>query len=974
MTASVVGKVCIIATRFDMRPYSHIATESAWLHRLLTLLTRGPARAVLVGERVRIERANGDAISDIHLGNVRAITVRPSLFWHRLTIHLTNGIERSIGGLEEGGTARFRDVALAEAARVHAAAVAEAVRRAEELSPRLKRLDGQLRQLLSGDCYARHDDAAKLHKAIAPTLLECQGLVRAHLERESTEALSSLEALASAAKFETAREQANKHFVSNNVPNVQAAAQPVRLTDEQAQAIATNEHVTLVLAGAGTGKTSVIVGKVAHLVRNQGVAPNEILVLAYNRKAAAEIRERLSGDLSQADVHTFHSFGRNIIGDCGDSPTISKLAEDEFALSRAIDNILKEILNDPRQSKAAINFLLYNRAPKSAFDFKTPTEYEEHVLSLELRTLSGDLVKSVEELVIANYLTECGIEFRYEEPYEFKTSTSERGQYRPDFFLPDYGIYIEHFALNEQGRPPPGPEWSQYAKDAEWKRERHKKHGTKLIETYSWQHQQGVLLPRLRKQLEDEGVEFKHVPRQNLVRKLATQVISWLAQLLAKFLNHVKGSDLMPDELHIRARKAGEFRRSKSFLDVFEQVYARYQQMLKAEGALDFHDLINDARRLVQEGDWQVGYRYVLVDEFQDISAGRMALLQALKRTHLAYFLVGDDWQSIYRFAGSDTRLLHNCGDWLGHVQERTLTQTFRFADGILEPSTSFVKRNPEQTQRPLRAAGVTKDGGITVIYDDNHAEGMARVVQDIKPNGRGARLSVLVLGRYRRSLNELPKRRHDNSLHMEFSTVHSAKGREADYVVVLDLKDDRLGFPSKVEDEPLMDLILPPMPGRAYPHPEERRLFYVAMTRARIGAYLIVDPTRPSKFVEELIRESAGLRQLGEVAPECPRCSNGRLLSSRSLKTLRCSTYPRCNHQAPRCRSCNVGYVVVVKNVPKCTNQTCDRPPAVCPKCRIGVLLVRDGRHGRFLGCSEYWSEPSCTYTRNLSRSPHTS
>ena len=704
-----------------------------------------------------------------------------------------------------------------------------------------------------------------------------------------------------------ARGKANKLFISNIVPDVQAAAQPVRLTDEQAQAIATDEHATLVLAGAGTGKTSVIVGKVAHLVRNQGVAPDEILVLAYNRTAAKEIRERLRGDLSKADVRTFHGFGRRIIGECGVSPTISKLAGDQLALTRAVDDILEEILYDPAQSNPVISFLLYNHAPyKPAFEFKTPAEYDEYVRSVELRTLNEDQVKSFEELAIANYLTEYGIKFQYEAPYPVQTATRQHRQYTPDFFLPDHGIYIEHFALNEQGRPPPGPEWSQYAEDAEWKRNLHMRHGSKLIETYSWQHKQGVLLPTLRKQLEDEGVEFKQVSRQNLVRKLAGQVISWLAQLLAKFLNHVKGSGLMPDELRIRARKAGQFRRSGSFLDVFERVYARYQQKLKAEGTLDFHDLINEATRLVQDGDWQGRYRYVLVDEFQDISAGRMALLQSLKRTHLAYFLVGDDWQSIYRFAGSDTRLLHNCGDWLGHVQERTLTQTFRFADGILEPSTSFVKRNPEQTQRPLRAAGGAKDGGITVIYDGNHAEGVARAARDIEPNGRGARLSVLVLGRYRRSVNELPKSGRSRPLRFEFDTVHRAKGREADYVVVLDLKDDRLGFPSKVEDEPLMDLVLPPMSGRAYPHPEERRLFYVAMTRARIGAYLIADPTRPSPFVEELLRESAGLREIGEVAPECPRC-------------------------------------------------------------HIGVLLVKDGIYGRFWGCSEYRSKPSCTYTRDL-------
>ena len=93
------------------------------------------------------------------------------------------------------------------------------------------------------------------------------------------------------------------------------AALPNPLTDEQAESVATDEDVTLVLAGAGTGKTSVVVGKVAHLVRNEGVSPDEILVLAFNRKAAAEIKERLPGDLSTAHVHTFHGFGRRVIAD-----------------------------------------------------------------------------------------------------------------------------------------------------------------------------------------------------------------------------------------------------------------------------------------------------------------------------------------------------------------------------------------------------------------------------------------------------------------------------------------------------------------------------------------------------------------------------------------------------------------------------------------------------------------------------------
>ena len=150
----------------------------------------------------------------------------------------------------------------------------------------------------------------------------------------------------------------------------------------------------------------------------------------------------------------------------------------------------------------------------------------------------------------------------------------------------------------------------------------------------------------------------------------------------------------------------------------------------------------------------------------------------------------------------------------------------------------------------------------------------MARALQDIETKARGQPCTVLVLGRYRQRRAELPTPPRSGPLRVEFSTVHGAKGREVDYVMVLDLNDGRWGFPSKVEDDPLLELVLPPASGGGYPFAEERRLFYVAMTRARIGAYLVTDPVHPSTFVTELLRESYDLRQIGEFAPECPPLS----------------------------------------------------------------------------------------------------
>ena len=941
-------------TGTDMESRNRIVAENSGLHRLFTL---GPSRVSLTGKTLHIEGLMGGGPAKIPVGAIDSITVQPSWFWHRLTIRLGDGTERSVGGLDEREAVQVRDAVIEGAVRV-----------AKALSPHLKRLDERLRQYLAGDRYARNGDSRKLHEALAPVLRECKGLTRERLDQEAAEVVGRLAPLESIEGFESARRRANDLFISRTIPTVQAAVLEMLrnpLTNEQARAVATDEDATLVLAGAGTGKTSVIVGKVAHVVRNQDVSPDEVLVLAFNRKAADEIRGRLLGDLSEAHVHTFHSFGRRVIAESESAPSISKLAEDDLALKRAVDTIIGELLNDPEQSKAVIDFIVYHYAPyKSAFEFDTLDEYEEYVRGVELRTLSGNLVRSFEELEIANYLTEHGIEFRYEEPYETATATRQHRQYQPDFFLPDHGIYIEHFALDRNGRPPPG--WRGYAEGVEWKRKIHSQRGSTLEETYSWQHRQGVLLETLRRRLEEAGVRFERVPRQTLVQRLAQEQTSWLAGLLATFLNHVKSGGLSSETLRARARQTGDRRRNQGFLDVFEQVCVRYQKLLADEKALDFHDLINFATEHIREGRWKPQYRYVLVDEFQDISAGRMALLQALKGQDVAYFLVGDDWQSIYRFAGSDVGLLRDCGDLLGHVEERTLSQTFRFAHGILGPSTAFVKRNPEQTQRPLLPASGAEDEGLAIVFDPSSSSGVARALQDIEARARGQPCIVLMLGRYRQRHSELPRSARRGSLRVEFSTVHGAKGREADYVIVLDLNDSRWGFPSKVEDDPLLDLVLPPVSGGAYPLAEERRLFYVAMTRARDGAYLVTDPVRPSAFVTELLRESDELRQIGELAPECPRCRRGRLRPSQNLRSLICSD-SSCDHRAPRCPNCDAGYALVGERVVSCTNQVCRRPPSVCPRCGLGVLRVIDGRFGPFWGCTEYGSEPSCRYKRDI-------
>ncbi len=296
------------------------------------------------------------------------------------------------------------------------------------------------------------------------------------------------------------------------------------------------------------------------------------------------------------------------------------------------------------------------------------------------------------------------------------------------------------------------------------------------------------------------------------------------------------------------------------------------------------------------------------------------------------------------------------------------LTQTFRYSESIIRPSTAFIQCNPQQTKRSLRSAGKEDSDGITIVASKDPSSGIQKALTDISgliPAGESS--SVLLLGRYNRSLSTL-SRMPGRKVRVESSTVHRSKGREADYAVVIDLKDDLYGFPSKIEDDPLIDIVL--NDSNPIPYAEERRLFYVAMTRARRGVYLVADSVDPSAFINELRGGEWGLRQIADfasdIAPRCPLCSGGCLVVSQSAKNLRCTNYPLCRYLVPRCERCEEGYILRSNGSASCSE--CGAVGQICPDCSIGLLQRREGSSGPFWGCTEYFSEPPCAYTKDAS------
>ena len=200
--------------------------------------------------------------------------------------------------------------------------------------------------------------------------------------------------------------------------------------------------------------------------------------------------------------------------------------------------------------------------------------------------------------------------------------------------------------------------------------------------------------------------------------------------------------------------------------------------------------------------------------------------------------------------------------------------------------------------------------------------------------------------------------------------TVHRSKGLEADYAVVLGLYSGKLGFPAEIADDPLLDLVL--AAPEAHPNAEERRLLYVAVTRARRQVFLLAEGGRPSEFVTELIDGGYDVEVFGrppESDVPCPRCGGGGRLERRENARDQsvfygCSNFPLCEHTAAACPRCGNGLPVRSGEAYICRD--CGGSIEACPVCD-GWLNARMGRYGRFLGCSNF---PNCNYTRNLRES----
>ncbi len=745
------------------------------------------------------------------------------------------------------------------------------------------------------------------------------------------------------------------------------------LTEEQRLAVIRDNDRNLVLAAAGTGKTSVMVAKALDLIDRGLAKPEEILILAYNRDAAKELEERLSirGTAVTIDknnrpkVKTFHALGRQILLDAKQSISISVFSEDPLKLDMWISEwFINKMQSDPMFMQTFID-LSYQ--PINPFDFKTKEAYDNYIRDNEYRTLQNEVVKGYQELCIANWLYLNCIDYEYEPSYVTKRRLEVGFDYRPDFYLTSADIYLEHFGIDRKGNTRVGIDSQQYNFEMQKKRELHKEQNTTLIETYHYNWIEGKLEDTLLQHMKDHDITIKQRPSEEIFQKLNESgfLIAGIKKYL-KCLQAIRVERLSDDAILNRLHDY-KIANSKQYQELLSDLHKAYIGELNKQNAIDFDDMIIKAITTVDDGFFKPKWTYILVDEFQDISAARMEFLKALigNGPNPRLTVVGDDWQSIYRFSGGKLELTTQFESRVGSSSQTILQKTFRYNNSIAHTAGEFVMQNPEQyVKKVITHTQVSLPQVYLHDSQVNNQENLElktlHLIQEILEQNPKA--SIAVIARYRYLLKDTKEvvYKHIKNSSIKFWTFHGSKGLEADYCILIGFFQGKTGFPNENKEDAVVEALLPSLD--TFPHSEERRLLYVGITRAKKKCYLVADPRATSVFINELLAPKFDIEVVSETFNQryreifkCNKCTNGyyKLKQGKYGNFYSCTSGASCKSKPRICEKCGAPSIDYEKES-ICQNPNCHNSIKICDRCGR-PMKRRNGRFGEFWGCTGY-------------------
>ena len=665
-----------------------------------------------------------------------------------------------------------------------------------------------------------------------------------------------------------------------------------KLNEKQLEAVKSESKRLLVLAGAGSGKTKTLLEKLIYLMREKRVQPTNILVVTFTKNATNEMIDRLvfaskNGEeykqfmnnpkkgeaeknkyredfkranswLSNLSISTFHSFCHNLLRKYGVS---------EF------DNKFR-VIKDTKNSKEEADFT-YENSQETDFEIAHRiliqlSKKREYLLDLKRYildyfvdknnrplenketsfyenqksyvSLNGTKVRSKSERYIADWLYRHNIDFSYEAPLNCQDF-----YFHPDFYIPQADIYLEHISDMSVG--------------VKEKEKQYKKANKTLFKTYENIHAKDSVLFNealdaiVKNRLPASYKSQTALSFEEELNSYHKELKDFIIQAL-RIIKMIKAENLSTSKA-LKTALADPHQRVRDFYRLVIPLMKKYQAYCVNKSYLDFEDMIVKTIDLFKhraeiKEKFQQQYKYILVDEFQDVNNLQVDLLKRLLTPENQLFCVGDDWQSIYGFRGSNVNYIVNFGKYFPKAEVIKLNQNYRSTEHIVGASNEVIKHNKFKVDKEI-FANKKSDTKVNIFAGNDQQENIDFVVEEVKRLFQKGYQKEDILFLYRRSkmYNDYYNRFMKERIYVQYRTIHAAKGLEAKAVFIIGLTQGYGGFPDVWLEDRIFQVVKPTQHDLLME--EERRLFYVAITRAKDLLYLITEKGNESSFLSEI-------------------------------------------------------------------------------------------------------------------------
>ena len=686
------------------------------------------------------------------------------------------------------------------------------------------------------------------------------------------------------------------------------------LNDKQREAVISENKRLLVLAGAGSGKTKTLLQKLIYLIEEKGVSPSKILAITFTKNATNEMLDRLiiSADstgeyekqlfdkrktkiekdkerflqqkkykwIDGLTVKTFHSFCYSVLRNDGVNEFDNKFRiigdekkdeEDELSKHVAPETVFEVFHKILIENCENTEYLL--KLKRYILDYIVDKIHlkkdDNNFFSKDgkhFTTLDGTKVRSKSEQFIADWFYRHSIKYEYEPELNVKDFS-----FHPDFFVPEANLYLEHI--------------SDISYPTKAKEEQFQKGKLLLVKTFDSMTKDSALFNNtlnkvIKNRLPSDYQKSTCLNYREEFNHYHSDVKDFIQQVI-RVTDMIKVENISIDTVLQNALK-DQHERIRNFYELAIPIVKGFIDYCTNKSYLDFNDLISKSTSLFLHHDdviqkYRNKFEYILVDEFQDVNNLQVELIKLLLTNKTQLFCVGDDWQSIYGFRGSNVNYIVEFEKHFDNAEIIKLNLNYRSTQNIVGASNEVIKHNKFKVDKDVQASKMSEHK-IVVFSGNNLEENIQFCSEKVNELLKDGINNDEILFLYRRNKMFSPYFNFfkGEGTRVQGKTIHASKGLEAKVVFIIGLTEGNGGFPDIWLEDRIFQIIK--KANHDILMEEERRLFYVAITRAKDKLFLITEKGNESSFLKEIpdvftVRTVNQMKSVVEKIETCNKC-----------------------------------------------------------------------------------------------------